>query len=120
MRCAPAVLDMIEAHLPRDRGAVVLHWFTGSKSEARRAAGLGCYFSVNTEMTRTDRGRALIEGLPRNRILTETDGPFTKTQGRPTEPPDAPFATAAVADILGLSHQAMAKVILSNLRTLVG
>jgi TatD DNase family protein len=42
---------MIEQYLPRDRGTVVLHWFTGSKSEARRAATLGCYFSVNAELT---------------------------------------------------------------------
>ncbi|MGX7877195.1 TatD family hydrolase [Mesorhizobium sp. ORM6] len=54
---------MHEQYLPHDRGTVVLHWFTGSKSEARRAAMLGCYFSVNAEMTRSDRGRAL-RGLP--------------------------------------------------------
>ena len=63
VRSASAVLDMIEAHLPRDRGKVVLHWFTGSRAEARRAAALGCYFSVNAEMARGERGRALIAEL---------------------------------------------------------
>jgi len=53
-----------------------MHWFTGSKSEARQAAALGCYFSVNAEMTRSDRGRALLANLPIDRILTETDGPL--------------------------------------------
>lgn len=120
LRSAPAVLDMIEAHLPRDRGAVVLHWFTGSKSDARRAAALGCYFSINAEMTRTDRGRELITNLPRDRILTETDGPFTQAGCRPSEPVDVPLAAAAVAKILGVSSEAMTKVILTNLRTLIG
>ena len=46
VRSVPAVLAMIEQYLPQDRGTVVLHWFTGSKSEARRAATLGCYFSA--------------------------------------------------------------------------
>jgi TatD DNase family protein len=119
VRSAPAVLDLIEAHLPRERGSVVLHWFTGSKSDARRAAALGCYFSVNAEMTRTDRGRELIGALPRDRILTETDGPFTQMDGRPTEPRDAVAAAAAVADVLGLSQEAMTKVIETNLRTLL-
>ena len=120
LRSAPAVLDMIETHLPRDRGAVVLHWFTGSKSDARRAAALGCYFSINAEMTKTDRGRELITNLPRDRILTETDGPFTQAGCRPSEPVDVPLAAAAVANILGVSSEALTKVILTNLRTLIG
>ncbi|HTQ09867.1 MAG TPA: Qat anti-phage system TatD family nuclease QatD [Fimbriimonadaceae bacterium] len=120
VRSAPAVLDMIEAHLPPERGRVVLHWFTGSKSDARRAAALGCYFSVNAEMTRSDRGRELIASLPRDRLLTETDGPFTRAEGRPLEPADTHLAAAAVATILGLSSAAMTKTIVSNLRALVG
>lgn len=120
VRSAPAVLDMIKAYLPRERGSVVLHWFTGSKSDARRAAALGCYFSINAEMTRTDRGRELIERLPQDRILTETDGPFTQLEGRPTEPHDAPLTASAVAGVLGLSPDTMTKVIVSNLRALLG
>jgi TatD DNase family protein len=73
------VLEMIERYLPQDRGAVVLHWFTGSKSDARRPATLGCYFSLNAEMTRSDRGRALVTELPIDRILTETDGPSSRS-----------------------------------------
>lgn len=105
VRSAPAVLDMIEAHLPPQRGKVVLHWFTGSKSDARRAAALGCYFSINAEMTRTERGRDLIASIPLNRILTESDGPFTQAKGRPSEPADMPLATAAAASILGPSGE---------------
>ncbi|WP_232916157.1 TatD family hydrolase [Pseudomonas viridiflava] len=43
----------IERCLPPDRGKVVLHWFTVSISEARRALDLGCYFSVNVEMLKS-------------------------------------------------------------------
>ncbi|WP_160011197.1 Qat anti-phage system TatD family nuclease QatD [Rhizobium sp. 18055] len=119
VRSAPAVLDMIETYLPRDSGTVVLHWFTGSKSEARRAVALGCYFSINAEMTRTDRGRDLIASLPRDRLLTETDGPFTQLEGKATEPSDVPFVADATAAILGVSSGAMTKVIVSNLRSLL-
>lgn len=48
VRTAPIVLDMIERHVPRGRATVVLHWFSGSASNARRVATMGCYFSVNT------------------------------------------------------------------------
>lgn len=120
VRSAPAVLDLIEAHLPPGRGKVVLHWFTGSTSDARRATALGCYFSVNAEMTRKDRGRELIRAIPRDRILTETDGPFTHVAGRPAEPRDAITAATEVADILGLSKERMARLIVTNLHTLLG
>jgi TatD DNase family protein len=36
VRAAKAVLDLVEAHLPSSQGKVVLHWFTGSKSDARQ------------------------------------------------------------------------------------
>ena len=82
VRTATMVLDMIEKHLQPDRGRVVLHWFTGSKAEALRAVDLGCYFSINAEMFKSDRHRSTISSLPLDRILTETDGPFCKNNGQ--------------------------------------
>lgn len=119
VRSVPMVLDMIDRHLPGDRGVVVLHWFTGSKAEARRAAALGCYFSVNAEMTRSDRSGALVADLPMDRLLTETDGPFTQIDGRPTEPTDTRRAIDAIARVRNLSADAIDKAVRTNLQTLL-
>ena len=119
VRSVPAVLDMVEHHLPQDRGVVVLHWFTGSRSDARRAAALGCYFSVNAEMMRSERGRELVAELPTNRILTETDGPFTKTEGRPAEPADSKATICAVARIRNSPVERFTNAVTDNLRTLL-
>src|SRR5262249_3008531 len=119
VRSVPAVLDMVERYLPQDRGTVVLHWFTGSKSEARRAATLGCYFSVNAEMTRSDRGRALVSALPIDRIRRETDGPFTQVDGRPSEPADVKATVAAIADVRRVPANAVTTAVKSNLRSLL-
>lgn len=119
VRSVPAVLDMVEQYLPQDRGTVVLHWFTGSNSEARRAAALGCYFSINAEMTRTDRGRSLVSCLPIDRILTETDGPFTLVDDRPSEPSDVKATVAAIADVRLITIDAVTTSIRSNLRSLL-
>ena len=119
VRAVKATLDMIEEHLPPGRGAVVLHWFTGTLAEARRAANLGCYFSVNASMLRNERGRKLVESLPLNRLLTETDGPFTEEDGRPARPWD-------VAHTLGLLEReartdtGIGDALLSNLKGLLG
>lgn len=119
VRSVPAVLEMVERYLPADRGTVVLHWFTGSKSEARRAAALGCYFSVNAEMTRTDRGRALITDLPLDRLLTETDGPFTQINDRPSEPADVKTTIGDIAGVRNLPVGTIAAAVRSNLCSLL-
>ncbi len=119
IRSASAVLDMIEAHLPRGRGKVVMHWFTGGRAEALRAAALGCYFSINAEMALGERGRALIAELPIERLLTETDGPFTQTQGRPTRPSDVYLALEAIGRIRKMSVEVLGDSVRNNLKALL-
>lgn len=119
VRSAPAVLNMVEQYLPQDRGVVVLHWFTGSRSDARRGESLGCYFSINSEMMRSKRGRELVAGLPENRILTETDGPFTMTEGRPAEPADYKDTIFQLAQVRNVSAEYMADSVTENLRRLL-
>lgn len=120
VRSVPLVLEMVERYLPRDRGTVVLHWFTGSKSEALRAVALGCYFSVNAAMIRSERGRAVVAALPMDRLLTETDGPFTKVGGRPAEPLDVRAAAEAIARVRNLSIETVTQDVHNNLRTMLG
>ena len=114
------MLSHIERLLPNDRGTVVLHWFTGSPSEARRAVELGCYFSINSQMLNSAKHRSLVASLPSNRILTETDGPFVQIEGRPSRPAtDIPKTVQALALLREQSPEQTATQIISNLRHLV-
>jgi TatD DNase family protein len=119
VRSTTAVLDMVEEYLPREQGIVVLHWFTGSRSEARRAVELGCYFSINLDMTRSERGQLLITDLPVNRILTETDGPFTQVGGRPSQPSDVVATVDAIAKVRNSFSEVITSNVLSNLKNLL-
>jgi len=119
LRSAKAVLDLVEQHFPAGRGRIVLHWFTGTKSDARRAVDLGCYFSINDAMLQSDRGRTLVLGLPGDRILTETDAPFTRINGRPTVPSDVAATVAALSTLRNIDTAAMAETICVNLRALL-
>jgi len=119
VRTAKVVLDMLEAHLPPTRGRVVLHWFSGSKSEARRAIDLGCYFSVNAEMLRSERLREIVALLPTARLLSETDGPFTQSNGRPSCPADVETVVEMLAVQRCTDPKAIIKTIQDNLRTLL-
>lgn len=120
VRSAKLVLDLIEAHLPRKRGKVVMHWFSGSKSEARRAVELGCYFSVNSQMLLGERGRDLFVSLPKDRVLTETDGPFTQIENRPASPSDVKHVVDSIATLTGATSQQSAAHIRENLKRLLG
>jgi TatD DNase family protein len=119
VRAATMVLDLIESHLPPQQGQIVLHWFTGSASEARRAVVLGCYFSINTAMLSNDRGRKLVAVLPSDRLLTETDAPFTKVGDRPSAPIDVSATVDALAALRQDNPENMARTINSNLRVLL-
>jgi TatD DNase family protein len=120
VRATKAVLDLIQATLPPTRGRVVLHWFTGPGSEIRRASDLGCYFSVNAAMLATERGRSAVAAIPADRILTETDGPFTSTGGRPSRPSDVAGFISELAATRSTSASGLAATVFANLRDLLG
>ncbi len=119
VRAVAKMLGHIERALPHDRGRVVLHWFTGTSAEARRAVGLGCYFSINGEMLRSPKHRQMVGSLPLDRLLTETDGPFVERDGHPLRPRDVAYTAAELAAVRGLSTEAMADAIVQNLKRLV-
>jgi TatD DNase family protein len=119
VRAAGTVLDMHEEHLPPNRGRVVLHWFTGNHSDARRAIELGCYFSINAEMLRSARHRATIAKLPLSQLLTETDGPFTLVNGRVSVPRDVAATVQTLAQLRAIGADDLAGAIRANLARLL-
>lgn len=113
------VLDLIEKILPPSRGKVVLHWFTGTSSEAKRAVKLGCYFSLNTAMLKTKKGINLLDVVPLNKILTETDGPFIKNNGKPMTSLDTTNTINYLAKITRKTPQFISQIIYKNLYTII-
>ncbi len=96
----------------------MLHWFTGSAAEAGLALDLGCYFSINIEMLKSTKHRALVASLPLDRMLTETAGPFVQAGGKPLALSDVKNAIKAIATLKGLDTEHVANQIVSNLGSL--
>ncbi|RZL03833.1 MAG: TatD family deoxyribonuclease [Rubrivivax sp.] len=119
VRAVTKVLQHLEKELPVDRGNVVLHWFTGSAAEARRAVERGCYFSINSEILKSTKHRGLVEQLPVNRLLTETDGPFVQVSGAAVRPVAVLDTVAQLAELRCISPDEMRAQILTNLASLV-
>lgn len=119
VRSATNVLDLLEKHFPTGSGQIVLHWFTGSKSEARRAVDLGCYFSINGAMLQKDRGRDLVLSLPQNRLLTETDAPFTSKNSALARDSPIMGTVRALSGLRNIDPSTISTAILCNLRDLL-
>jgi len=116
-RAAKPVLDTISKY--PDLGVPVLHWFSGSVRELDRAIEMGCWFSVGPAMMNSEKGLGLVRRMPRDRVLTETDGPFAQFNGVPILPWDVSLAVDALASMWQLSRLDVEKLTKNNLRSLV-
>lgn len=115
-RAATQVLDALEAQ--PGAGIAILHWFSGTQKELSRAVDLGCWFSAGPAMLAGKKGQALVMKMPRNRVLTESDGPFAQVDGRAAWPWDADRAVETLAQIWSEPVNAVRRQLLDNLRRL--
>ena len=113
-RAASKVVKCLTEQITPERVLPILHWFSGSTSVARKAAELGCYFSVNARMLEHDAGIAFVRSLPEERLLTETDGPFTMSGDRKSEPRDVIATAARLAVARNIPAEEMRRVIEAN------
>src|SRR5262249_39096461 len=97
----------------------VLHWFSGSARDLDRAINLGCWFSVGPAMLMGERGRALAARMPRDRVLTESDGPFAQVDRSPVMPWHVETAAYTLGTIWSLSSERTGQLLRDNLRTLI-
>ncbi len=113
---ATETFDEIERYV--GSSTPVLHWFSGTERELLRAISLGCWFSVGPAMLKGEKGRKLVGLMPIDRVLTETDGPFTRNGMEPLFPWDVDQAERALGDIWRVDPLEARERIRDNLRNL--
>lgn len=86
----------------KHEGVPVLHWFSGALAGLDKAVRLGCWFSVGPAMLQGARGRSIVSRMPQNRVLPETDGPFTHSGSELLKPWDAWSVLDPLAGIWGM------------------
>jgi len=90
----PLVLDLLSEYQVTP---VVLHWYSGSIACLDRAVEMGHYFSVNPAMIRNAKGKALISRMPKERVLTESDGPYCQVGRQAARPWDVSMVLAGLS-----------------------
>lgn len=98
----------------------LLHWYSGDLATADDAFAAGLWFSVNPSMTRSTKGHSLIDRLPRERVLCETDGPYCTTGGRPAHPADVTAVARSLAEAWSCSEANARSLLSSNAAAFLG
>ncbi len=109
------VIDIIGNHFP---GKIILHWYSGSLRELEKALEYDFYFSINFPMTTSASGKKIIEAIPINRLLLETDGPFTNYNQNPCTPEITLHTLEAITKIKGLSEPG-SSLLFKNFRSIL-
>tara|TARA_R110000868_G_scaffold199827_1_gene446923 strand:+ start:168 stop:929 length:762 start_codon:yes stop_codon:yes gene_type:complete len=116
-QAVPEVLAVL-SEFP-NHGIPVLHWFTGTASELKAAAGQGCWFSIGPAAFNSAAGKALAKKLPKDRVLPESDGPFAKLEGHPVMPWDFDITVDQLSEAWALPLLEVRHQLLSNAKALL-
>ncbi|MDY5873159.1 MAG: TatD family hydrolase [Candidatus Methanomethylophilaceae archaeon] len=97
-------------------GSVIMHSFSGPIGSIQSLVKSGCYFSVSPRLMLKSRANAelILNKIPDDRLLIETDAP-----DMPGGFTDMGTFIADIADIKGISAEALAELTLANLKEAV-
>ncbi|MGL5353967.1 MAG: TatD family hydrolase [Clostridium sp.] len=54
---------------------VIIHWYSGSLETLDKLIKLGCYFTISVDIGYSEITTKVLDRIPLNRLLVETDGP---------------------------------------------
>ena len=76
VKSSTEVMNIIEENNLLKNNIVIMHWFSGTSEELKRALDSGYYFSVGPKMLATNKGHEYIRQIPEDRMFIETDLPW--------------------------------------------
>jgi TatD DNase family protein len=119
------LIAMVEAHWTPVGVPGVMHCFSGDVDHARRSLDAGFYlsFAGNVTYPKAVGIREAAAFVPADRVLVETDAPFLAPiplRGQRNEPGYVAYTAAAVAELRGISAEALAELTTANFRRLFG
>lgn len=105
-------------------GNIVVHCFTGSEQEMRECIDLDCYIGITGWLCDKKRGEALrqlVQHIPEDRLLIETDAPYLtpqnispKPKSSRNEPAYLPYVLEKLAEVRAQSSEYLAEITFTN------
>ncbi|MDO8443799.1 MAG: TatD family hydrolase [Candidatus Azambacteria bacterium] len=104
-------------HLNISSGNGVAHFFSGTVEMAKKFLDLGFYISFAGPITFAEEYKEVVEYVPNDKILAETDSPFAAPfpyRGKRNEPAFVEFVVRQIALWKGLSFEEAARLTTEN------
>jgi len=92
----------------------IFHWYSGSLNVVNEITQSGYYFSINPAMVKSSSGKKIITKIPKEFILTETDGPFIIENNLPLKPGQVQSVLIHLSNEWKMSIEEVEKIIRSN------
>lgn len=115
-KSAEDAIDMIGSNYP---GKIILHWYSDNIKVLERAVIGGMYFSINHAMTVSNNGKKIINNIPCERIITESDGPFIQLANKPFLPMNIPVIVEKISQIKSISTDAINGSLYENVKKIL-
>ena len=77
VHCVQAEEDLFEILAKTNVTHAIIHWYSGKIEDVFSFINQGYYFGINSKMVKTKKFNELIRIIPQNKILVESDAPFT-------------------------------------------
>lgn len=114
-------IQILSEEITQNQIPIVQHCFSGKKSLISQATNLGHYFSIPTNLLKSDQFQTLIKLVPLTQITTETDGPWLSPyKEQKNEPAFVKDAIIKIAELKGLPLKEVADQIWENYCTIYG
>lgn len=102
-----------------DIQSAIFHWYSGPVSLISKITAQGFYFSINSAMIQSPNGQKIISSIPKEKILTESDGPFIEHNGKPVRPADLKMVYNYLSKAWSMSIEEVGSQIKGNFKELI-
>lgn len=109
-----AVLEILKQY---ENQRIIIHWYTGDGLCLEELIKIGSYFSINCNMIESINRCKLLKSIPLNKILIESDGPFTKVNNKKYEPSLLDESYSLIGKALEINN--IRKLVFENFRVLL-
>ncbi|MEJ7692296.1 Qat anti-phage system TatD family nuclease QatD [Daejeonella sp.] len=116
---AGETIDLIDKYLWQTSNSTILHWYTGDKVSLVKAVNMGFYFSFNHKMLQSPKGIEMLKLIPAEKLLTETDAPFTFDERVKSRLHSLEFTIKTMAKLLNKDITEVQSLIYHNFRRLL-
>lgn len=97
----------------------IFHWYSGPTSLIKEIENAGYYFSVNTSMINTKSGQEILKNISKEKLLTESDGPFIEFNGKIVKSSDIIHIHSYLSKLWNMSTEEVGGLIYGNFKTIL-